>query len=106
MPSQQKSLITAIKELESDLRLQGVQTCGIVYLEGENPREELRRVSQALFDVGSVINYSQNCVESRYLEGTDYRLEDIKFTGEIMINTSVGKIVLPKQTKYRITSKR
>lgn len=105
MPAQQ-TLIAALKELESELRLQGVGTYGIVYLEGEKSREELRRVGEALLQVGSIINYSQNCVDARFLEGTDYRLESITMTEEVMIATMVGKLVLPKNTKYRITSKR
>lgn len=105
MPAQHK-LLESLKELESDLRLQGVGTCGIVYLDKENVRDEVRRVGETLRELGGVIHYSQNCVDSRFLEGSDYRLETISMTGEVMIGTMVGKLVLPKSTKYRITSKR
>lgn len=68
--------------------------------------EEVRRVLQTLSENGNVINYSLNCCDMRYLEGSEYRLEQIRMTGETMIDTLAGKLVLPFDTKYRITSKR
>lgn len=104
--SAQHALLGALKELESDLRLTGRSTSAIVYLDGVNASEGVRKVLESLSEVGNVINYSQNLVDMRFLEGSDYRIEDIHMTNETMIDTIAGKLVLPKGTKFNITSRR
>lgn len=104
--SAQHALLGALKELESDLRMAGRSTSAIVYLDSVNASEGVRKVLESLSEVGNVINYSQNLVDMRFLEGSDYRIEDIRMTNETMIDTIAGKLVLPKGTKFNITSRR
>lgn len=104
--SAQQKLLGALKDLESDLRLSGHSTCAIVYLEAANASDDVRSVLQALSEAGNVINYSQDMCDQRFLEGSQYRIETIGMTREVMIGTLAGKLVLPKETKFRITSKR
>lgn len=102
----QQPLVVALKELEADLRHSGVSSCAIIYPHSPNVSDAVRRVYEALRDVGNLIHYSQNCVEMRYIEGTNYLLETISMARETVISTIAGKLVLPSGTKYRITSKR
>ena len=104
--SAQHALLGALKDLESDLRASGRSTCAIVYLEGVNASDDVRRVLQTLSESGNVINYSQNICDQRFLEGSDYRIESIGMTREMMINTLAGKLVLPPGVKFNITSRR
>ena len=104
--SAQHELLGALKDLESDLKHSGRSTCAIVYLEAANASDEHRRVLQALSESGNVINYSQNICDQRFLEGSGYQIETIGMTREMMINTLAGKLVLPRDTKFNITSRR
>lgn len=104
--SAQVALLNALKDLEGDLRLGGVTSCAIVYLDDPKAPEGVRRVLEEVQKIQGSIHYSQNCVDAQYLEGSDYRLEVMKMTRETMIVTLVGRLVLPAKTTYRITSRR
>lgn len=104
--SAQQTLLVALKELEGDLAVTGRGTGGIVYMDAPNASEGVRRVLESLSEVGNVVNYSQNICDVRFLEGSDYRIDEISMTRESMINTLAGKLVLPKGTKFNITSRR
>jgi hypothetical protein len=106
MPAHQPLLLDALKELEGDLSHYGVSRGGIFYKDSPNAPEGTSKVYEAIAQLGSVIHFSQNCVDGRFVEGSDYRLETISMTGEVMINTLVGKLVLPRGTRLHFMSKR
>lgn len=105
MPAQQQ-IIEALKELESDLRHSGISSGAIIYPDSQRLPEGARAVFESLSKLEGALDYSQNCVDARFIEGSDYRLESISMTGEVMINTLAGKLVLPKGIKLRLMSKR
>lgn len=105
MPTQH-ALIESLKDLESDLVHAGVSSCAIVYLDAQNASDDVRRVLQEIRAVNNTINYSQGVCDLRYLEGSDYRLENNSLTRETSIVTIAGKLIVPPAVKYRITSKR
>lgn len=101
----QNILVDALKDLEADLRHVGVSSSAIVYLDKEKARDEVYRVFEAVSKLG-VINYSQNFMDMRFVEGTDYRIESFGLTKETAINTLAGKLMLPGDIKLRLSSKR
>lgn len=106
MPAHQPLLLEALRELEGDLSHYSVQRGGIFYRDSANAPEGAGKVYDAISQLGSVIHFSQNCVDGRFVEGSDYRLETIAMTGEVMINTLVGKLVVPRGTRLHFMSKR
>jgi len=106
MPAHQPLLLDALRELEGDLSHYGVRSGAIIYKDSANVPEGAGKVYDAIAKLGSVIHFSQNCVDGRFVEGSDYRLETISMTGEVMINTLVGKLVIPRGTRLHFMSKR
>lgn len=106
MPVQQAQLLDALNELECDLKHCGVGTGAIIYPGAVNAPEGVQGVYKAIEEIGSVIHYSQNCVDGRFVEGSNYRIETIAMTGEVMISTLAGKLVLPRSTRLHFMSKR
>lgn len=101
----QLPVISALNELEGDLGRFGVSSGAIIHPESNTAQSVAREVYAALNALGS-LNYSLGVCDLMYVEGTNHRLERIRFTGETMINTMAGKLIIPPNVKLRCTSRR